>query len=108
MKATATQPRQTEKQFEQAVVEYARLCGWRVFHPFDSRRSEAGWPDLSMVRDGMLIFAELKTERGRLSTAQCEWLEDLAQVAHGCHPWVMVRTWRPSDWSEIERVLARA
>lgn len=103
---TRAAPAQTEKQFEAAVVEYARLCGWRVWHPFDSRRSEAGWPDLAMVRDGVLVFAELKTERGRLSRAQADWLEELSRVA-ACVANVRVRVWRPSDWSEIERELAR-
>jgi hypothetical protein len=98
---------QTEKQFQEAVLEYAKLCGWRTYHPFDSRRSTHGYPDLTLVRDGTLIFAELKTETGRLSAAQCDWLEDLAAVSHGAAPWVIVRTWRPADWPEIERLLAR-
>jgi hypothetical protein len=106
MSTTAVASRQTEKQFMEAVVEYARLCGWKVFHPFDSRRSEAGWPDLSMVRDGVLLFAELKTERGRISRAQCDWLELLVEVMAG-HENVRVRVWRPRDWASIELELAR-
>jgi hypothetical protein len=43
--------KQTERQFERAIVEYAKLSGWKAFHPFDSRRSEPGWPDLTLVRD---------------------------------------------------------
>ncbi len=105
MTATATQ--QTEKQFEAAVVEYARLSGWLVYHPFDSRRSEAGWPDLSMVRDGVLLLAELKRESGRVTKAQAIWLEALSAVA-ACVPNVRVRVWRPSDWPQIETELARA
>lgn len=109
--------KQSEKQFEAALVQYAKLAGWRVFHPFDSRRSEAGWPDLTLVRDGQLVFAELKTERGKLSTAQEEWIEALceveqADVAHlaglpsGLYrPHVQVYVWRPSSWPEIEKVL---
>ena len=52
-----------------------------------------------MVRDGKLIFAELKTEKGNLTKAQAWWLAGLKQA----HPHVYV--WRPSDWSEIEEVL---
>ena len=98
---------QTEKQFEAAVVEYANLSGWRVYHPFDSRRSAAGYPDLTLVRDGTLLFAELKTDRGRVSIAQHDWLQDLAAVAAGAPASVIVRTWRPADWPEIQRLLAR-
>ncbi len=98
--------KQTEKQFEAALVQYAKLAGWRVYHSFDSRRSEAGWPDLSMVRLGRLVFAELKTEKGRLSGAQLGWQEALLRVAYSAAN-VEVFVWRPSDWSEIESVLGR-
>jgi VRR-NUC domain len=95
---------QSEKQFEQAVVEYARLCGWLVWHPFDSRRSAAGYPDLTLLRGGVLLFAELKAERGKLSSAQCEWLQELARVGQQN---VRVHVWRPKDWPTIELELAR-
>lgn len=107
-------PKQSEKQFEAALVQYAKLAGWRVFHPFDSRRSEAGYPDLTLVRDGRLVFSELKTERGRLSTAQEEWIEALCEVELELvsrlgdgWPCVEVYVWRPADWPDIERALAR-
>jgi hypothetical protein len=91
----------TEREFQQQVVDWAQINGWLVFHPFDSRRSEPGFPDLTMVRDGRLVFAELKTETGRVSGAQTEWLAGLE--AAGCE----VRVWRPGDWPVIERALAR-
>lgn len=83
------------------VTDYARLSGWLVYHTHDSRRSAAGFPDLVLVRAGVLIFAELKTAKGRLSFQQEEWLEVLRET-HAC-----VFLWRPADWPEIERVLAR-
>jgi hypothetical protein len=94
---------QTEAQFQTAVIEFARLSGWRVYHTHDSRHSEPGFPDLTMVRNGCLIFAELKADKGRLSPAQREWLADLETVAGW--PAVEVYTWRPSQWSEIEEAL---
>jgi hypothetical protein len=102
---TATALVQSEKQFQAAVVEYAKLSGWRVFHPFDSRRSEPGWPDLTLVRNGSLIFAELKTEKGRLSGAQQEWLGALVAVEQACLGQVEVHFWKPSDWHLIEGLL---
>lgn len=80
---TTAQLQQTEAQFEQAVVEYAKLAGWKAFHPFDSRRSEPGFPDLTLVRGDRLVFAELKAEQGRLSNAQVNWMHalDLASGA---------------------------
>ena len=98
---------QTEAQFQQAVIDLARACGWLVYHTLISRGSEPGFPDLVLVRGEILIFAELKTEKGRISTAQCDWIEALSRSALAAGDHVTVRLWRPSDWPEIERMLAR-
>ena len=119
--------KQTEKQFQQAVLDYAKLTGWKTFHPFDSRRSAAGFPDLTLTRDEEIIFIELKTERGKLSADQKEWGDSLQKVANRTWgeldaiwyewgegpepnpnaPAVRYFVWRPSDWSEIEATLGR-
>jgi len=52
------------------------------------------------VRDGRLIFAELKSERGRLTHPQRLWLAALRDCDGAA-----AYEWRPSSWSEIERVL---
>ena len=96
---------QSEKQFQAAVIEYAKLSGWKVFHPFESRRSEPGWPDLTLVRGGSLIFAELKTERGKLSKAQASWIAALTCVEQACLGQIEVHVWRPVDWPLIEGLL---
>jgi hypothetical protein len=93
----------TEAQWQSRVVDLAAWCGWLVFHPHDSRRSTPGWPDLVMVRDGRLILAELKTERGRVSVEQKRWLAALSLVVG-----VEVYLWRPSDWPAVQRSLGRA
>ena len=88
---------QTEKQFQNAVVQYARLRDWRIYHTYDSRRSAAGFPDLTLVRGNRLVFAELKSEKGKLTEAQEAWISDLRMVLGvGAH------VWRPSDWPAIE------
>ena len=65
----------TESEFQQRVIHEAQLAGWRVYHTYDSRRSAAGYPDLTLVRPPRVIVAELKSERGHLSRAQREWLD---------------------------------
>ena len=90
----------SERQFQDAVLEMARLFGFRTYHTFNSRRSEAGFPDLVLVRDGRLIAAELKTETGRLSPAQVAWISDLERCRG-----VDVHVWRPGNLAEIERTL---
>lgn len=90
---------QTEAEFQSAVVEYARLCGWVTYHTHNSMFSEKGFPDLCMVRDGRLVFAELKAEG--------KW-PDLPQqcfIGHLDQTCAEVYLWFPSDWDEIERVL---
>ena len=93
----------TEGQLQASVKQLAELEGWRHYHTFDSRRSDAGFPDSFMVRAGRMIAAELKRETKRPTEAQRDWLADLE--AAGVEAYV----WRPSDWREgrISRVLGR-
>ena len=103
---------QRERDFQRAIVELARLCGWRVFHarPALTRAGEwrtpiqgdAGFPDLVLCRAGRVIFAELKREGGRLTPQQQGWLDALRQCAG-----VEVYLWTPADWDAIEAILTR-
>lgn len=84
----------SEKEFQQQVVETARALRWMAFHQFDSRRSEPGWPDSVLIHrgKGLLLFRELKTERGRTTAKQDECLAGLESVGQD------VGVWRPRDW----------
>ena len=90
---------ESEKAFQQRLLDLAKACGWLVYHPFDSRKSGAGFPDLTMCRGEKLIMAELKRENGRLSHAQAGWINRLRQTG------TPVYIWRPSDWNTIVDVL---
>jgi hypothetical protein len=90
-----------ERDWQTRVVDYARLRGWRSYHTHDSRRSVPGFPDLVLVRRGRCLFAELKSDTGRVSQAQHEWLADLADV-----PGLEVHLWRPGDWLIVMEVLS--
>ncbi len=92
----------SEKHFQAQVVELARLSGWLTYHTHDSRHSQAGFPDLVMVRAPRVVFAELKSESGRIRPGQGQWLEALGDSES-----VEARLWRPSDWPEIEEALRR-
>jgi hypothetical protein len=94
-------PPEREKQFQGAVIILARLNGFVSFHVFDSRRNQAGFPDLVLVKPPRLIFAELKSSHGRLSLAQGAWLTLLRRV-----PCVEVYVWRPEDKQHIAEVLS--
>lgn len=92
----------TERMFQQQIVDLAHLCGWMEYHTWLSIRSTAGFPDLVLCRDGRLIFAELKSERGMPTAAQEEWLAALRKVQG-----VEVYLWRPNQWPEIVETLQR-
>lgn len=68
---------------------------WLGYHTHDSRRSQPGFPDLVLVsaKQRRLIFAELKTERGRQTLNQQQWERELRQAGHGEY-----YLWRPTDW----------
>ena len=82
-----------ESELQSKVKKLARTLQWRVYHTNDSRRSEAGFPDLVMVRHGKIIFAELKKQDGKLSIDQELWLQALSRCE------VKVWIWKPSDWN---------
>ena len=105
-----------ESQFTTAVREEAELAGWElIYHTHDSRRSDAGFPDLVLVKGKRLIFAELKYDsvyedwddrrkrRATVSEAQHMWLDGLAKV-----PSVEVYIWRyPQDATKLIDILER-
>jgi hypothetical protein len=94
----------TEKQFQQQILDLARLMGWKVYFTWNSVHSPAGFPDLAMVRGARLIFAELKTDTGKVTPAQTEWLDALKTV-QGKFVSVEVYLWRPADFDQIVSLL---
>jgi hypothetical protein len=91
---------ESEKAFLARVVKLAKEQGWLCFHVYDSRRCEAGFPDLTFVRE-RVIYAELKREAGNMTREQKDWFHALKNAG------AEVYLWRPSDWSEIVSVLSR-
>jgi hypothetical protein len=89
----------TEKQWQSQVVDLGKMLGWRLYHPYDSRRSNPGYPDLTLVRD-RIVFLELKTEKGKLSEPQRDWLTALRRA--GGEAYVV----RPSQLQDLADVLA--
>lgn len=100
----------TEADLQAAVTDHAQLMGWAIFHARPARTTTgwatpvqyqgAGFPDLVLVRE-RVVWAELKSQRGRLSADQQTWQARLR--AAGCEHYV----WRPGDWPDIEIILGR-
>ena len=95
----------TETQWQAQIITAAELLGWSVYHVTNVRRrlrsrTSVGFPDLVLAHpDHGLLFRELKTEDGRLSTGQATWLGLLDRTGADA------AVWRPSDWPEVERTL---
>lgn len=94
----------SEKDFQAKVIAYAESRGWKVFHPYDSRKSTGeGYPDLTLVRatdvEAGIVLAELKDETGKLSKKQEAWRDAIIASNTEWH------LWRPSDWPMIQEIL---
>ena len=100
-----------EKALQRAVLELAMTVGYRVHHcrtaptrsgghatPIEGHR---GFPDLVLVGHDRVIFAELKSAKGRMSEDQMVWRTRIEDV--GAEYFL----WRPADWLDgtIEREL---
>lgn len=98
-RAAPTTPKQTEAAFLNAVRTLAKVMGFRTYHTHDSRRSEAGFPDLVLVKRPRVIFAELKRDGKKPTAIQQTWLDELAACGQEAY------CWTPADFETIVGVL---
>lgn len=107
-----------EADLQAAVIDLARLLGYRVAHFRAARVGRgddqrwvtpvaadgAGFPDLTLVSANNVLFVELKSAKGRVSDDQQAWLDALQATST-----VIVKVWRPSDWHDgtVESTLRR-
>lgn len=97
----------TEADWTAQVIKTAKLHGWMAVH-YRPARTDKGWrtalegdrgaPDLLLARDGEVLLAELKSQRGTFRPGQREWLAALGP--HGC-------VWRPADSDAVLTRLSR-
>jgi hypothetical protein len=91
---------QPERDWQAQVIALATGLGFRVYHTWRSEHSVAGFPDLVLVKAPRVLFAELKTDVGKLMPAQETWLAELAQC-----PGVENYVWRPRDAQVVADIL---
>jgi len=116
-----------EYALQSQIAELAHLLGWETiaFRPALTKRGyrtpgtgsmARGWPDMTLVRarDRRLIFAELKSDVGRLSDDQKRVLdvlralegEYLRDVPGGFDALqIEVHVWKPKDFDRIQETL---
>ena len=116
----------TEAEWQAQITGWAEKRGWWWRHVPDSRRVNAHWPDLELVRvkdgngrplpwqfvtdlirdvdaslfDVQFAFIEVKRQSGKPTPGQ-ETMIALLDLLPGV--WAMVA--RPSDWPEVEQRL---
>ena len=89
----------TESELEDAVRDACQRFGLLAYHPYNSQRSEPGFPDWTIVGPGGLIFRELKGidvngRLGRLTPAQRQWLDVLKAAGQDAG------VWTPHCWAD--------
>jgi hypothetical protein len=81
----------SEAELYECIRDTCRWSHLLLYHTRDSRGSHAGFPDLVIVTGTSVLFRELKSETGRVSAAQQNWLDALAGVGADAD------VWRPAD-----------
>ena len=93
----------SERELAATVDALAELHGWKIYGVLEqrvyARRLSKGFPDRVMTRNSRLLFIEYKSQRGRVTPEQQEWLEFLRLTL------AEVFLWRPSDLDSIEELL---
>ena len=105
-----TAPAVSEATFTNQVIEVAEMLGWKVAHFRPSRTMHGwrtavqgnggvGWPDLTIWKGQRLIFAELKSDSGRLTPEQAATIAELRET--GAEAYI----WRPEHFDAIVTTL---
>lgn len=69
------------------VRRLMRDLGLHGFHAHNAQRSAKGYPDWTIAGPGGQLWRELKTQRGRLTREQQEWLDVLAAGGGNAGVW---------------------
>jgi hypothetical protein len=103
----------TEREFQRDVLALAKANGWRRAHFAPARVTRRGvekyetpvrgdgrgFPDLILLRDGVMLVAELKTDTGRTTKEQEAWLRAFREAG------IAASVWRPRDMNLITKAL---
>lgn len=97
----------TESTFQKWVQKLMTQQGWLWYHAADNiprggwkANIKPGFPDLVAVRRGRLLIAELKTQTGKITDPQDDWLTALRTTGAEVH------IWRPGDQQKIREILS--
>lgn len=101
----------TEAEFQDNVVRLAKAHGWLVCHVYPGRTATGkvrtnttykGFPDLTLLKRGRLVFLELKAVDGTASPEQRRWIA-LSQHVPGVEAYIV----DPRDWPAVHRLITQ-
>ena len=64
-------------QLDDMIRQTAKIAGWLAYHTHNSRYSEEGYPDWTIVKDGITYWIEIKVGKDTLTDAQKAWIKGL-------------------------------
>ena len=91
-----------ERDWQRDVRKLLTSLGWRVYHTYDSRKSDTGFPDIVAVHPSRrrVVYLELKREKTKLTAVQARWILDLMSAGEE------VYVARPRNLQALTTVLA--
>lgn len=99
----------TERELQRQIEQLLTLLGFLWFHDRSLqhatvRTSKPGFPDICAVhpKNGVLVFIELKSEKGRMRPAQVEWKEALLKSCA-----IYFGPIKPSDFDMLTQKLVK-
>lgn len=81
-----------ERELQSQILKLCTALGLLAYHTHDSRRSQAGFPDLVVVGANGVLYRELKKADGKVSDEQQLWIDCLNAAGQDA------AVWRPVDW----------
>lgn len=88
-----------EQEWQSKVCQLLDLYGWLWYHTHDSRRSPAGFLDLTAVKGSRVLYVELKKDGSYPTPDQRRWLAALYRAGQE------VTVWWPRDLAVAVRAL---
>jgi hypothetical protein len=99
-----------EDELQAEIVKAAGYAGFDlIYHTYDSRRSEPGFPDLVMLhRSGRMVVVECKREGKHPTVDQQNWLAGFERLReYAMQDAIAVYVARPSNRQDIIDALAQ-
>lgn len=78
-----------------AILGLLKTVKWRT-----ALQGDVGFPDLVLCRPPVVLFIECKSQGGRVTAGQADWLRFLSLCPH-----IQTHLWTPQNWPEIEALL---